>query len=148
MRVLVQRVTSARVRVEGQVVGRIGHGLLLLVGAHAEDDEQGLEFCADKCVQLRIFPDDEGKMNRSLLDIGGAILAVSQFTLYGDCRRGRRPSFIAAAPPPRALQLYGRFVELLRQHTPAVEEGVFGAQMEVELTNDGPVPLMIESPER
>ena len=148
MRTLVQRVSQASVTVDNTIIGEIQQGLLLLVGFRPGDDEQDLRFCAEKCANLRIFPDCDGKMNRSLLDIGGAILAVSQFTLYGDCRRGRRPSFIAAAPPPRALQLYGRFVELLRQHTPAVEEGVFGAQMEVELTNDGPVTLMIESPER
>ena len=146
MRVLVQRVGRARVLVDQQVVGEIARGLLLLVGAHPDDDDNALEFCADKCVQLRIFPDENGKMNRSVLDVGGSILAVSQFTLYGDCRRGRRPSFVAAAPPDQARQLCERFVQLLRQRTVDVAEGVFGAHMMVELSNDGPVTLMIESP--
>ena len=146
MRVLVQRVSHARVLVEDQVVGKIERGLLLLVGAHSDDDDKAIEFCADKCTQLRIFPDAEGKMNRSVLDVEGGVLAVSQFTLYGDCRKGRRPSFGEAAPPQQAVRMYERFVHFLRLRTSAVAEGLFGAHMTVELTNDGPVTLMVESP--
>ena len=146
MRILVQRVRQARVLVDDQVVGQIDRGLLLLVAAHPDDDDKALEFCADKCTQLRIFPDADGKMNHSVLEVDGEILAVSQFTLYGDCRKGRRPSYGAAAPSQQAVQLYERFLPLLRQRAGTVAEGVFGAHMMVELTNDGPVTLMIDSP--
>ena len=146
MRVLIQRVSQSRVAVGERVVGQIGQGLLLLVGVHRDDDEKALRFCAEKCVNLRIFADDEGKMNRSLLDVQGAALAISQFTLYGDCRKGRRPGFDQAAPPERAAPLYERFVELLREQGVAVECGVFGADMQVEIHNDGPVTCIVESP--
>ena len=146
MRVLVQRVSQARVLVDDQVVGRIDRGLLLLVAAHPDDDDKALEFCADKCTHLRIFPDVDGKMNRSVLDVDGQILVVSQFTLYGDCRKGRRPSYGAAAQPQQAEPLYERFLQILRQRASTVAAGVFGAHMMVELTNDGPVTLMIDSP--
>ncbi|MFT5090935.1 MAG: D-tyrosyl-tRNA(Tyr) deacylase [Candidatus Latescibacterota bacterium] len=146
MRVLVQRVSRSSVAVDRRVVGQIEEGLLLLIGIHRDDDEKALHFCAEKCVHLRIFADDEGKMNRSLLDVGGAALAISQFTLYGDCRKGRRPGFEQAARPEQAAKLYTRFVELLTEQGVAVECGVFGADMQVEIHNDGPVTLMVESP--
>ena len=146
MRVLVQRVSRARVLVEGQVKGEIGPGLVLLVGIHHSDDDRALRFCAEKCAHLRIFPDTAGKMNRSVLEAGGSVLAVSQFTLYGDCRRGRRPSFGEAALPERAEPLCARFAALLAELGLDVAQGVFGAYMEVELANDGPVTVMVESP--
>jgi len=142
----VQRVARARVRVDGRTCGQIGPGLALLIGFHASDDEQSLRFCAEKCAHLRIFADEQGKMNRSLIDIGGSALAVSQFTLYGDCRRGRRPSFTDAAPPEQAEPLYERFIRLLEGMGLEVARGVFGAYMQVEIHNDGPVTLMVESP--
>ena len=146
MRVLVQRVSRACVRIDGETQGEIGPGLVLLIGIRAGDDEEALRFCAAKCAHLRIFPDPTGKMNRSLLDAGGAVLAVSQFTLYGDCRRGRRPSFTEAASPEQARPLYERFVQLLEEMGIEVAQGLFGAHMEVEIHNDGPVTLMVESP--
>ncbi|MGH7504609.1 MAG: D-aminoacyl-tRNA deacylase [Longimicrobiales bacterium] len=145
MRVVLQRVSRAEVRVGGRVTGRIGRGFLLLVGLHREDDDGALRWMADKVVSLRLFADDDGKMNRGLEDVGGGLLVVSQFTLYGDTRKGRRPSFIEAAAPDIAIPLYGRFVELLRECAPgAVETGEFGAMMDVELVNDGPVTLLLE----
>jgi D-tyrosyl-tRNA(Tyr) deacylase len=145
MRVIVQRVSRAAVRVDNRTIGQIQHGLLLLVGFKADDTEAILEWMADKIVGLRIFRDDEDKMNRSLDDIGGGLLVVSQFTLYGDARKGRRPSFIDAAHPDIAIPLYNRFVQLLRAHTKGpVETGEFGAMMDVELVNDGPVTLILE----
>ena len=146
MKVLVQRVSRASVRVDGQLCGQIGHGLVLLVGFGPGDDERALRFCAEKCAHLRIFADDQGKMNRSVLDVGGRVLAISQFTLYGDCRKGRRPSFVHAAPPPVAQCLYERFLELLADQGLPPQRGVFGAYMQVEIHNDGPVTLMVESP--
>ncbi|QDU63855.1 D-tyrosyl-tRNA(Tyr) deacylase [Planctomycetes bacterium Pan216] len=146
MRVLVQRVSRASVTIEGEVVGAIGQGLLVLLGITASDGDAQIEFLAEKLLGLRIFPDDEGKMNRSVRDIGGGLLVVSQFTLYGDCRKGRRPSFIDAAPPPISEPLYERFVERLRRSELEVQTGRFGAMMDVELVNDGPVTLMIEAP--
>ena len=146
MRILVQRVTSARVSVAEKTVGAIDRGLVLLVGVHAEDEDDAARFCADKCANLRIFPDEQGRMNRSLLETGGAVLAISQFTLYGDCRRGRRPSFVEAARPELAEPLYERFVELLEGFGITVARGVFGAFMKVEIHNDGPVTVIVESP--
>ena len=146
MRILVQRVSSARVSVAEETVGAIDRGLVLLVGIHAEDDDEAARFCADKCANLRIFPDGQGRMNRSLLETGGAVLAISQFTLYGDCRRGRRPSFVEAARPELAEPLYERFVELLEGFGVTVARGVFGAFMAVEIHNDGPVTVIVESP--
>ncbi len=146
MRVLIQRVSQSSVTVDERVVGRIAQGLLLLVGIHRADDEKALRFCAEKCAHLRIFADGAGKMNRSLLDVGGAALAISQFTLYGDCRKGRRPGFDQAARPETAAPLYERFVELLRGQGVAVECGIFGADMQVEIHNDGPVTFVVESP--
>ncbi len=145
MRVVLQRVSRARVTVEGRAAGVVGRGVLLLVGFRAGDGEEVLAWMADKIVGLRIFPDAEGRMNRSLAEVGGAILVVSQFTLYGDVRKGRRPSFVGAAPPEVAIPLYERFVALLRARAPGpVETGEFGAFMEVELVNDGPVTLILE----
>jgi D-aminoacyl-tRNA deacylase len=145
VRVVLQRVSRAEVRVAGEVVGRVGRGHLLLVGFTEEDENDALGWMANKVVGLRIFPDEEGKMNRSLDEIGGDCLVVSQFTLYGDVRKGRRPSFVDAAPPEVAAALYERFVEELRVRVPgAVATGEFGAAMDVELVNDGPVTLVLE----
>ena len=149
MRVLLQRVARAEVRVATagtlpRVTGRIGRGLLLLVGfTHTDGDEQ-LDWMAEKVLGLRIFGDAEDKMNLALADVGGALLVVSQFTLYGDARKGRRPSFIDAARPETAIPLYERFVSMLRQRGAQVETGEFGAMMDVELVNDGPVTLWLE----
>ena len=147
MKVLVQRVSQASVTVDRETIGQIDQGLLLLVGFGPGDDEQALRFCAEKCANLRIFADDEGKMNRSLLDIGGGVLCISQFTLYGDCRKGRRPSFTAAAPPEKAEALYEHFLAILAAQGLKPERGVFGAYMQIEIHNDGPVTLMVESPQ-
>jgi D-tyrosyl-tRNA(Tyr) deacylase len=145
MKVVLQRVSEASVSVDGRVVGSTGKGLLLLVGFTSGDGESELAWMARKIVDLRIFPDDEGKMNRSLVEQGGEILVVSQFTLYGDARKGRRPSFDQAASPEIAILLYRRFLELLRDLVPGkVAEGEFGAMMDVSLVNDGPVTLVLE----
>ncbi len=148
MRVLLQRVSRAEVRVRDEdgarVAGRIDHGFALLVGFTHTDDEEKVAWMAEKVVSLRLFGDDEGKMNRGLEDVGGAVLVVSQFTLYGDARKGRRPSFIDAARPELAIPLYERFVALLRATGLRVETGEFGAMMDVELVNDGPVTLSLE----
>jgi D-tyrosyl-tRNA(Tyr) deacylase len=144
MRVVLQRVSRASVSVEGRVVGEIGRGFLVLVGFSAADGEDGLGWMADKIVGLRLFADDEGKMNLSLGDVGGALLVVSQFTLYADARKGRRPSFVDAAPPEHAVPLYERFVAALRGWGLQVETGEFGALMDVALVNDGPVTLILE----
>ena len=148
MRVVLQRVSRAEVRIDGRVAGAISRGFLLLVGFTAQDAESAedrLAWMADKVVSLRLFPDSEAKMNLGLEDVGGGILVVSQFTLYGDVRKGRRPSFIDAARPEIAIPLYERFVQLLRERAPgAVETGEFGAMMDVELVNDGPVTLLLE----
>lgn len=144
MRVVLQRVSRARVTVDGRTTGEIGPGLLLLVGFIEGDGEEALAWMAEKVVGLRIFPDEEGKMNRSLEEAGGAVLVVSQFTLYGDARKGRRPSFIEAARPETAVPLYERFIELLRATGRPVATGQFGAMMDVELVNDGPVTLILE----
>lgn len=144
MRVLVQRVHRARVTVSGSVVGEIAGGVLLLVGVTHGDGEPEIEWLAEKVAQLRIFPDAEGRMNRSLLDAGGSALVVSQFTLYGDCRHGRRPSFTAAAPGDDAERCVQAFGAALRGHgVPEVVEGRFGAHMDVELVNHGPVTIWL-----
>jgi len=144
MRVLLQRVARAEVKVHREVVGRIERGLLLFVGFTHADTADQLTWMAEKVVGLRIFPDDDDKMNRSVVDAGGAILVVSQFTLYGDAVKGRRPSFIDAARPEIAVPLYERFVALLRERLGSVETGSFGESMQVELVNDGPVTLWLE----
>jgi len=145
MRAVVQRVTEARVSVGETISGEIGQGLLVLLGVAKTDTAADADFLAEKIVNLRIFADDAGKMNRSLLDVGGALLAVSQFTLYGDCRKGRRPGFDQAAPAEQARSLYEHFVAAARRTGVRVETGVFQADMAVSLTNDGPVTLIIES---
>src|SRR5256886_13959872 len=138
MRALLQRVSHASVTVDGKVVGQIGHGLLVLLGVGQDDSEVQVKALADKIVYLRIFGDDEGKMNRSLLDIGGQVLVVSQFTLYADMRRGRRPSFINAAPPAIAEPLVERFKEAIASYGLTVASGIFGASMQIDLCNEGP----------
>ncbi|SET68989.1 D-aminoacyl-tRNA deacylase [Paenibacillus sp. NFR01] len=147
MRVVVQRCKEAKVTVDGEIVGAIGEGLLLLVGVTHGDTEKDAQYLADKVAGLRIFEDDAGKMNHSVTDIGGSILSVSQFTLYGDCRKGRRPNFMAAAAPDEALGLYRNFNERIAANGLPVETGVFGAMMDVSLINWGPVTLIIDSKE-
>jgi D-tyrosyl-tRNA(Tyr) deacylase len=146
MRAVVQRVTRAEVRVDGVRVSRIEAGLLVLVGVAKDDTPEAGRYLAEKILNLRIFADSEGRMNRSLIEAGGTILCVSQFTLYGDCRKGRRPSYDRAAPPEDARKLYELFVEQLRSFRVPVETGQFQAMMQVELVNDGPVTLLLETP--
>ncbi|MWC28790.1 D-aminoacyl-tRNA deacylase [Paenibacillus sp. MMS18-CY102] len=145
MRIVLQRSKKASVEVEGAVVGAIDSGLVLLVGVTHEDTEADAKWLADKVAGLRIFEDESGKMNLSVQEAGGDILSVSQFTLYGDCRKGRRPNFMAAARPEPAEALYNRFNELLREAGLRVETGVFGAMMDVSLVNWGPVTLVLDS---
>ena len=144
MRALLQRVSRARVEVDGRVVGEIGIGWLILLGVQKGDTLEATKWLAEKCVQLRGFADEQGKMNRSVLDIQGQLLIVSQFTLCGDCQRGRRPGFDDAAPPDQAKELYLSFCEHARSLGVPVEEGVFQANMQVSLTNDGPVTFLVE----
>ena len=144
MRVLLQRVSRAEVRVAGRVAGRIDRGYLLFVGFTASDTEPALVWMADKVIGLRLFADADDKMNLALDGVGGSLLVVSQFTLYGDANKGRRPSFINAARPDVAIPLYERFLDLLRERGARVETGEFGAMMEVDLVNDGPVTLWLE----
>jgi D-tyrosyl-tRNA(Tyr) deacylase len=148
MIVVLQRVKTASVHVKKEVVGEIGRGILLLIGIAGTDEKEDVKFVADKCVQLRIFPDEQDKMNRSVLDVEGAVLAISQFTLLGNTRKGCRPSFIEAASPEKGNKLYQYFIECLRKYEIQVESGVFGAMMEVALINDGPVTLVVESKKR
>jgi len=145
VKVVVQRVSQASVRVDGQIVGKIGKGLLLLLGIAESDLEADIDFVADKCVNLRIFEDEQGKMNRSLLDARGDILCISQFTLLGDTRKGRRPSFIQAAHPEKGELFYQKFVDRLKTFPLSVETGIFGAMMDVDLVNYGPVTIIVES---
>jgi D-tyrosyl-tRNA(Tyr) deacylase len=146
MRALVQRVTHGSVSVDGKVVGAIDHGLVILLGIRNSDNEAEAHYLAEKCVNLRIFADENSKFNRSLLDVGGGALVISQFTLYSDTRKGRRPGFEEAARPELAEPLYKFFVQELRKFPIRVAEGIFGAMMLVEIHNDGPVTLMLESP--
>jgi D-tyrosyl-tRNA(Tyr) deacylase len=145
VRLLLQRVTRAKVSVSGTVVGEIGPGLLVLVGVGHEDTEEATRAMASKAVDLRIFRDDEGKTNRSLLDVGGAVLAISQFTLFADTRKGRRPSFLDAAAPDQGNALYEAFCAAVEQRGVKVAKGVFGAEMQVELVNDGPMTIWLDS---
>lgn len=145
MRAVVQRVTRASVAVEGKIAGEIGAGLLILLGVSRTDNPEAASYLAEKIANLRIFSDDAGKMNLSLLDVKGSALVVSQFTLYGDTRGGRRPSYIQAAPPEEANRLYEEFVRSVRALGVAVETGVFQAHMEVDLVNDGPVTILLDS---
>ena len=147
MRAIIQRVKSSQVEIDGQIVGKIGCGLNLLVGIADTDTEAELDWMARKCLELRLFPDsagDTGRWDKSVQDIGGELLVVSQFTLYGDCRKGRRPSFDRSAPPEAAAKLYEKFVEKLRRSGLKVETGLFGAQMQVFIDNDGPVTLVLD----
>lgn len=145
MRIVVQRSREACVKVGERETGRIRQGLVLLVGVTHEDEEKDASYLAEKIAGLRIFEDEEGKMNLSVSETGGQVLSVSQFTLYGDCRKGRRPNFMAAARPEQAEKLYDRFNELLREQGLHVETGEFGAMMDVQLTNWGPVTLIVDS---
>ncbi len=145
MRAVIQRVTSASVRVGGERVSSIGRGFLILLGVGAEDTDKDAADLAARCVALRVFEDDSGRMNRALADVGGEILAVSQFTLFGDARHGRRPSFTAAMEPVEAKRLYELFCEACRQNGAPVQTGVFRADMQVELINDGPVTILMDS---
>lgn len=145
MRAVVQRVSRAKVTVAGEVTGEIGLGLMVLLGVADDDGQEDAGYLAEKLVGLRIFPDEEGKMNRSLVEAGGAMLVVSQFTLFGDCRKGRRPSFIKAARPEQAINLYKAFVAEVRGRGISVATGRFQEHMDVELVNDGPVTLLVDS---
>jgi D-aminoacyl-tRNA deacylase len=145
MRAVVQRVSESSVTVDGERVGSIGSGLMVLLGVTHEDTEQAADYLVDKIINLRIFSDDAGKMNRSLRDTQGEMLVVSQFTLYGDCRKGRRPSFIQAADPERGNALYEHFVKRVRENGFTTATGRFGAMMDVSLVNEGPVTLIVES---
>ncbi len=145
MRALIQRVSEASVTVGGEVVGRIGRGFLVLLGVGEEDTEREAATLAGKVVRLRVFEDEEGKMNRAIPDVGGAVLAVSQFTLMADTRKGNRPSFIRAARPEKAEPLYHTFCDHVRSMQVTVEKGVFGAHMDVSLVNDGPVTILLEA---
>ncbi len=147
MRSVIQRVNSAQVTVEGEVIGKIGKGLLVLLGVCDEDNEKDMKWLADKIAGLRIFTDENDKMNLSLSDIGGEILIVSQFTLYGDCKKGRRPNFTAAGKPDFAEKMYNDFTEYMKTQVSNVQTGSFGADMQVLLENDGPVTLIIDSKE-
>jgi len=144
MKVLIQRVSSAAVEVNGKIVGKIGNGLLLFIAIAENDSEDYLYWVAEKCVNLRIFEDDQGKMNQSVLDVQGEILAISQFTLMADTKKGRRPSYILAAHPEKGESYYNRFIELLKKYNLRVDEGIFGAMMNIDLVNRGPVTIMIE----
>lgn len=146
MRVVIQRVKQARVEVDGRISGSIGPGLLLLLGIARTDSETDARYLVEKVLHLRIFPDDEGKMNRDISEAGGSLLVVSQFTLYGDCRKGRRPSFDLAARPEQAARLYEYFVNTALKSNLPVETGVFQASMQVHLVNDGPVTVICDSP--
>ena len=148
MRAIVQRVTDAAVTVADEQVGRIGPGLVLLVGVRHGDSPAAARWLAEKVARLRIFADDDSKFNRSVLDVGGSILLISQFTVYGDCRKGRRPNFTAAAPPDVAAPLLDTLADELRNRGLPVETGEFGAMMQVSLTNDGPVTVLVDTPER
>lgn len=145
MRAVIQRVSRAKVSVDGETIGEIGKGILLLLGVSRSDAEKEADYILEKAINLRIFDDEEGKMNLSLFDIKGDLLVVSQFTLYGDSRKGRRPSYIEAAAPERANTLYEYFVGEARKHLSKVETGKFQAMMDVELVNDGPVTILLDS---
>lgn len=144
MKIVLQRVKKSKVVVDGKVVGSIGKGVLILLGIHKDDTKQNADYLVSKCIDLRIFPDEDSRMNRSLEDVNGEALVVSQFTLYGDCKKGRRPSYAKAAPPEKGKELYDYFVQEMREKLGSVETGVFGAMMDVDLINDGPVTIILE----
>lgn len=146
MRAVVQRVSRARVSVNGYVTGEIGPGMMVLLAAARGDGPEQVRWMAEKLIGLRIFGDETGKMNLSLEQVGGSMLVVSQFTLYGDCRKGKRPSYTASAPPEEAQEVYTNFVNTVKDRGIPVQEGIFGAMMHVELVNDGPVTLIVDSP--
>lgn len=145
MKAVIQRVKYANVTVDGVVTGRIGQGLLVFAGIGPDDTQKDVDFIADKIANLRVFQDDGGKMNRSVLDVGGAVLLISQFTLFADCRRGRRPDFTAAAPSELAQQLYQQVIDAVGERGVPVQTGVFAADMQIEALNDGPVTLLLDS---
>ena len=147
MRVILQRVSRASVKVEGETISGIGRGFLVLAAVGPEDGDKDYRYLAEKIVNLRVFEDENGKMNFSLLKKGGSLLVVSQFTLFADCRKGRRPSFVGAAPPDKASADFDKFVEILKEYDIPVKTGRFGAMMEVELVNDGPVTIILDSQE-
>lgn len=145
MRAVVQRVTSSKVVVDGKIVGSINKGINVLIGISCDDNEGDLKYIKDKIINLRIFEDENFKMNKSLMDIGGEILVISQFTLYGDCRKGRRPNFMAALGGEEAKKLYDQFVLMIKECGIKVETGIFGADMKVDIQNDGPVTILLDS---
>jgi len=145
MRAVVQRVKSAHVKVKDKIIGSIGQGILQFLGVEETDQETDLEYMCEKIPNLRIFEDENGKMNKSLLDIGGSLLVISQFTLLGDARKGRRPSFTQAARPEKAIPMYERFIASMREKNIITETGEFGAEMKVDLVNDGPVTILLDS---
>ena len=145
MRVVLQRVSGAKVTIDNKVHGEIAKGLVLLIGVANEDTEEDITYCVNKCSEMRIFEDENDKMNLSLMDVGGAVLAISQFTLLGNTRKGRRPSFIEAANPQKGNDFYEIFIKLLKEKNIKVETGIFGAMMDVELTNSGPVTIIVDS---
>lgn len=145
MRSVIQRVTKAKVSVNEEVVGKIDNGLMILLGIEDNDEVKDIEYMVDKVINLRIFEDEDNKMNKSVIDTGGSILAVSQFTLLGDARKGRRPSFINAAQPEKATPLYELFIKKIKEKNINIEQGIFGAEMQVELINDGPVTILLDS---
>lgn len=145
MRAVVQRATKGSVEIEGKVVGSIGKGLVVLLGVSENDTMEDVNYTAEKVLNLRVFDDEEGKMNYSLLDVKGELLVVSQFTLYGDCRKGRRPNYMAAAKPEKADELYNEFVKMCKVQQVKTETGVFQADMQVNIINDGPVTIIIDS---
>jgi D-tyrosyl-tRNA(Tyr) deacylase len=147
MRLLIQRVSGASVTVDGETVGQIGRGFLILAGFKKGDEEAAIARLAQKCLNLRVFEDDEGKMNRSLVDVDGDLLVVSQFTLYADCRKGRRPSFDRTMPPDEAERFYNLLLNELKRSGLNVEMGIFGAKMSIDLTNDGPVTILLDDKE-
>ena len=145
MRAVVQRVTSSKVVVDGKIVGSINKGINVLIGISCDDNEGDLKYIKDKIINLRIFEDENFKMNKSLMDIGGEMLVISQFTLYGDCRKGRRPNFMAALGGEESKKLYDKFILMLKEYGIKVETGIFGADMKVDIQNDGPVNILLDS---
>ena len=145
MRAVVQRVTSSKVVVDGKIVGSINKGINVLIGISCDDNEGDLKYIRDKIINLRIFEDENFKMNKSLMDIGGEMLVISQFTLYGDCRKGRRPNFMAALSGEESKKLYDKFILMLKEYGIKVETGIFGADMKVDIQNDGPVTILLDS---
>jgi D-tyrosyl-tRNA(Tyr) deacylase len=145
MRGVIQRVKHANVSVDNKIIGSINHGILLFLGVEDIDDEKDLEYMCDKVPNLRIFEDENGKMNKSMIDVNGSLLVISQFTLLGDARKGRRPSFIQAAIPEKAIPMYEEFIKRMKERNIVTESGEFGADMQVELVNDGPVTILLDS---